>query len=346
MTGPQPWVEGRLRAAWLRKDWPVIFRTYRNILGISQARLGQLIDMPQPHISAVENGRRRIMDADLIQRIAEGLQVPEELGGVHRPEMSEWSPDPELREMIARAHTTGHADVRIADWIAHVLTEHRRAEDVVGGRELWPVVRSQLDTVTRLLPGTSGTVADRLLILAAEHAHWLSWVAHREGKSGPALAWLDLAHGWAVDAGSADMAAWVTRVRSFYMLQQSDPKRAYRIAKVACQEAIGASPTTASITAHQASLSSAAVGERDEARRLADEAYDLALRTPDEVDRPNWLYWLDPVRARLHKADAAYAVRDWQSAAEGFRTALPELVGYPRDLAFYAARMQDAAKRA
>ncbi len=93
-------------------------------------------------------------------------------------------------------------------------------------------------------------------------------------------------------------------------------------------------------------MAAAAVGERDRARRLADEAYELALRVPEEADRPSWLYWLDPVRARLHLADAAYAVRDWQAAAEGFREGLAGLGQYPRDQEYYRARLADAEQRA
>ncbi|MCZ0996392.1 hypothetical protein O1L44_30060 [Streptomyces noursei] len=38
--------------------------------------------------------------------------------------------------------------------------------------------------------------------------------------------------------------------------------------------------------------------------------------------------------------------RDFTAAAEGFRQALPALAGYPRDRAYYQARMEDAEHRA
>nr|WP_255707493.1 hypothetical protein [Microtetraspora sp. AC03309] len=272
--------------------------------------------------------------------------MPEELGGVARnnEELAEWAPSPELRERIAHAHTTGHTDIRTADWIGRVLAEHRRAEDNVGGRDLWPVVRSQLDTVTRLIPGTSGPTADRLLVLAGEHAHWLSWVAAEHGRYGPALAWLDLAHGWAADAGHDDLSSWVMRVRSYYSLTHGDPARALRTAETARRPS-SLSPAALSVATHTAAMAAAAVGERDQARRLADEAFELALRAPEAEERPDWLYWLDPVRARLHHADAAYAMRDWRTAADGFREALPSLAEYPRDHAYYEARLEDARQR-
>ncbi|WP_225878736.1 helix-turn-helix domain-containing protein [Spongiactinospora rosea] len=344
MTAPRPWADGRLRAAWARCDWAQVFRRYRQLSGLSQMRLGELVGMPQSHVSKIENGRRRVESADVIDRITRGLQVPEELGGAARRAAGEWMPDPDLRERLARAQTSGRGDVRVADWIEHVLAEHRRAEDAVGGEDLWPVVRSQLDTVTRLIPGGSGETADRLLVLAAEHAHWLSWVASEHDRRGAAAGWLDLAHGWAIDAGNSDMAAWVLRVRAYYARTSSrDPARAERIASAAWHAAATARPITGAVAAHECAMAAAALGERDRARRLSDQAYELAQRSGD--DRPGWLYWLDEVRIRLQCAEVSYAVHDWQAAANAFAEALPALNGYPRDQAYYAAQSEDAQRR-
>ncbi|MFG2976316.1 helix-turn-helix domain-containing protein [Streptomyces sp. NPDC048331] len=344
MSGQELWAQPRLRAAWARQDWAGILREYRAAAGLSQRGLERVIGLPQPHICAIESGRRRVTSANLIARLTEGLDVPPELLGLPpAPGPDDWAPPPELRERIAHGHATGRTDLRTADWIGQVLAQHRRAEDEVGGRTLWPVVRAQLDSVTRLIPGTTGEAADRLMLLAAEHAHWLSWVAHTEGRTGPALAWLDVALGWAMDGGHQDMTAWVHRVRSYYALQHGDPRRAERTAQAG--RAGSPSPAAASATAHQESMAAAALGDRDRARRLSDEAVRLAAVVPDEADRPGWLYWLDPVRARLQAADAACARHDWADAAAGFREALPALAGYPRDAAHYRQRLDYAQQR-
>ncbi|MGW4686292.1 helix-turn-helix domain-containing protein [Streptomyces sp. NPDC004244] len=344
MSGRELWTQPRLRAAWARQDWAQILREYRRAAGISQRGLEAVIGLPQPHISAIESGRRRVTSADVIARLTEGLCVPPELRGLpSAPGPDDWGPPAELRERIAHGHATGRTDLRTADWIGRVLAQHRRAEDEIGGRDLWPVVRSQLDSVTRLIPGTSGKAADRLMLLAAEHAHWLSWVAHSEGRTGAALAWLDLALGWAMDGSHRDMTSWVHRVRSYYALQHGDPRRAERTAQAG--RTGQPSPAAAAAAAHQEAMAAAALGDRDRARRLSDEAVRLAARVPDEADRPGWLYWLDPTRARLEAASAAAACQDWAAAAAGFREALPELTGYPRDHAHYRARMEDAERR-
>lgn len=344
MSDSGPWADPRLRAAWARSDWAAVLREYRRAFGLSQMDLGALIGMPQSHVSLIERGLRRVEQAAVIRRITEGLRVPPELLGLTIADKT-WSPDPELTERIARAHTRGRTDIRSAEWIARVLTEHRRAEDDGSGADLWPVVRSQLDAVTQLLPGAVGPAADRLLLLAAEHAHWLSWVAHGEGHAGAALAWLGVAHGWALDAGSSDMASWITRVRAYYTLGASDPIRALRTAEAAVSGSGRLSPAAESIAQHTAAMAAAAAGDRDAARRLAHEAYGLALRVPDEDDRPGWLYWLSPTRATLLLGEAAHAARDWSTAADALDRGLGGLEGFPRDAEFYRLRLEDARRR-
>ena len=87
-------------------------------------------------------------------------------------------------------------------------------------------------------------------------------------------------------------------------------------------------------------------------RNSAPDRRDQRLPRPDaqpgtdEEERPGWLYWLDPARARLQLADAAYACHAWADAAEGFREALPALAGFPRDEMYYRARLEDAQRRA
>ncbi len=142
------------------------------------------------------------------------------------------------------------------------------------------------------------------------------------------------------------MASWVTRVRSYYTLNHGDPVRALRTAEVAQQTPGSLSPATASIAAHATAVAAAAVGERDRARRLAERSYELALQMPAAEERPGWLYWLSPVRAKLLLGEAAHAARDWSTAVSAFQESLEELEGYPRDHAYYTEQLEDARSRA
>lgn len=346
MNGRQAWTNPRLRAAWARGDLPAALREYRRLTGLSQLHVGEAVGLTQGVVSLIERGRRQVTSAAVRDRIAEGLKVPEELGGpaARTAVATEWDVPTELRARLATAHAAGRADLRTAVWIERVLSSHRQAEDEVGGQDLWPVVRSQLDSVTSLLPLASGAAADRLLVLAAEHAHWLSWVAADRGQTGAALSWLDLAGGWAADAGHADLTSWVLRVRSYYQLRHTDPVRALRTAEAARTVPGMQSAGAHAIAAHAVGMAAAAAGDRDRARAAADAVREHADRMASD-QQPGWLYWLDPVRARLAVGDIAYAARDWPTASAALRGALPGLTGYPRDHTYYAGLLADAERR-
>lgn len=321
-------------------------RSARESAGVSLTRMARLAHFSKGHLSNVESGRRAATPDVVLayqEVLGDSMQRRQFLVGGAAAIVG-WYPGPELSERLVHASASGRADFNLADRIAAALAQQRRAEDVNGGKDLWPVVRSQLDTITELLQSSSDATADRLLILAAEHAHWLSWVAARDDRRGPALRWLDVANGWATDAGSADMLSWLARVRSMYTLMAGDPARALRTAEVA-SSLPGISAGAASIATHAAALAAAAIGKRDQAERLGDKAHELAQRVPDAGDRPPWLYWLDPVRARLQRADVAYAAGDWSTAADIFEGCLGRLTGMPRDHAYYAARLADARQR-
>uniref|UniRef100_UPI003F499B73 helix-turn-helix domain-containing protein n=1 Tax=Actinoplanes sp. CA-151224 TaxID=3239904 RepID=UPI003F499B73 len=255
-------------------------------------------------------------------------------------------PYPELRDRIAHSRESGTVDLGTVACIRDALGTYRRTEDITGGVQLWPIVQGQLQAVTDLIPKSSGKVLDDVLSLAAEHAHWLSWVAFGEKNPGAALAWLDHAHGWATEAGAFDLVSWIARVKSTYALSGGDPVRAQRSAQLASRLSNNGSPSARSIAANAEALAAAALGNFDQARRLGDEAYAHAQQAPEAGDRPSWLYWLDPVRAELQRADTAYAVQDWDDAAALYSSNLPALLDYPRDYAYYAGRLATARAQA
>lgn len=237
--------------------------------------------------------------------------------------------------------TNGPTDEILTKHLASLLESHRRLEDVVSGDDLWPVVRAQLDTVSTLL---SRSPSAQLFTLGGEHAHWLSWVAMRQGRSGEAKMWLNLSYGWSLDGQCPDLTLWTLRVRSSYDLAEGRKERALKVARAAL-DVPGVAAASVSIAAHAASMACAALGDRDEALRYADQAHRMAVATAEEQERPAWLYWLSPERGELHRADVAYAVGDYGDAASGFRLADSGLSGFPKDREYYLTRKERALAR-
>ena len=64
------------------RDMGAVVRIFRQWTGASQTDIGALVGMPQPHISDLERGGRRITTFDLFERFAEGLGIPRGLLGL------------------------------------------------------------------------------------------------------------------------------------------------------------------------------------------------------------------------------------------------------------------------
>jgi transcriptional regulator with XRE-family HTH domain len=301
-------------------------RAARLAAGLSLDAMATRTRFSKPHLGNVEQGRRTPTPA---------------IVAAYERVLVQWAPDPDLYERGTHAAATGKVDVPLIRRTAGSLYNLRRDEDKNGGAKQWHTVRDQLNVVTFEVPQVAEP--DSLLMLAAEHAHWLSWVCYHNGQHPAARAWLDMATGWAQDAGSVEMLAFIARVRSFYLLRTDQPQRALKAAETASYARL--TPATRSIVAHAESLAAASLGDRDRALSLADQAYADALEAPDEDARPPWLYWLDPARAVLNRADVAYRVGDFSTAAKLFAEGIEQLADFPRDQAVYLTRLREAQAR-
>ncbi|GAB3818022.1 helix-turn-helix domain-containing protein [Micromonospora zhanjiangensis] len=64
------------------RDIGAVVRIFRKWTGASQTDVGMLVGLPQPHISEIERGSRKVTSLELVERFAEGLQIPRKLVGL------------------------------------------------------------------------------------------------------------------------------------------------------------------------------------------------------------------------------------------------------------------------
>ncbi|WP_203935945.1 helix-turn-helix domain-containing protein [Planosporangium mesophilum] len=64
------------------RDMGTVLRVFRRWTGASQTDIGILIGIPQPHVSELERGTRRVTSLDLFERFADGLRIPHRLLGL------------------------------------------------------------------------------------------------------------------------------------------------------------------------------------------------------------------------------------------------------------------------
>ncbi len=99
---PGFWDRPEIVAALAARDMGAVVRNYRKWTGASQTDISMLVGIPQPHVSELERGFRRVIALDLFERFADGLGIPRRLLGL--AERSEDGPPADgMNEHVARS---------------------------------------------------------------------------------------------------------------------------------------------------------------------------------------------------------------------------------------------------
>ncbi|MFI6700629.1 helix-turn-helix domain-containing protein [Streptomyces sp. NPDC050509] len=72
------WERAEVREALRARDMGAVFRCVQRYAGVSQARIASAADMTQGRVNEIINGRREISRLDVYERIADGLNMPDD----------------------------------------------------------------------------------------------------------------------------------------------------------------------------------------------------------------------------------------------------------------------------
>ncbi|MER5970524.1 helix-turn-helix transcriptional regulator [Streptomyces sp. NPDC002055] len=343
---PNLWAHPELRAAVALEDWPALLKTWRRLTRSSQSKLGALVGLAQPDISAIENRRREVTSVEVRQRIIDGLGVPRELLGVRHEELP--LPSLVLPGMVSEADAERltavrkgglRLDTRALDALDALLAAHRRAEDTVGSRTIAPLVIAQFEEVAALHDQARGALADRVVKLLAEYAQFLAWMAQDQDNAPVALGWFDRSYDWALEAGYGDMAATTMSMKAHLSWSQGKGRRCVRLGEAAASTA-GASEATRAMAVQMAGRGHALEGNADDAYRRLDEAQQIIAAASDA---PPWLYFYGESWFAAQRGMADLHLKEWSSAAEHLVTGLAGFApSFRRDRAWYGACLAHA----
>ncbi|MET9698949.1 helix-turn-helix domain-containing protein [Streptomyces sp. NPDC006529] len=341
------WVHPELRAAAVAEDWAALLTAWRKVTRTSQSRLGALIGLAQPDVSAIENRRRAVTSVEVRRRIISGLGIPAELlcggAGSEMPLPSLVLPrlvaEPET-ERLRRITASGmRLDAPSLAAMERLLAEHRRAEDTLGSRVMNSVVAAQFQAVAGLYDRARGPLADKLVRLMAEYAQFLAWMAQDQDNAAVALGWFDRSYDWALESGYGDMAATTMSMKAHLAWSQGKGRRCVRLGEAAASTA-GASETTRAMAVQMAGRGHALEGDGAEAHRRLDEAQAIIANA---TDAPPWLYFYGESWFAAQRGMADLHLRDWSGAVAQLTLGLagfaPE---FRRDRAWYGACLAHA----
>ncbi|MEU3598902.1 helix-turn-helix transcriptional regulator [Streptomyces sp. NPDC006798] len=338
---PNVWAHPGLRAAASMEDWPVLLKTWRKLTGSSQSKLGALVGLAQPDVSAIENRRRTVTSAEVRQRIVLGLGVPLELLGVRRDELPMPSlvlpgvvSDTDVERLIAIRKRGLRLDAASLDAMDALLAAHRRAEDTVGSRSIAPLVTAQFEEVAALYDQARGPLADRVVRLLAEYAQFLAWMAQDQDNAPVALGWFDRSYDWALESGYGDMAATTMSMKAHLAWSRGRGRRCVRLGEAAASTA-GASDATRAMAVQMAGRGHALEGDAGDAYRRLDEAQRIIGAASDA---PPWLYFYGESWFAAQRGMADLHLKEWASATGNLTAGLAGFApAYRRDRAWYGS---------
>jgi transcriptional regulator with XRE-family HTH domain len=321
--------------------------------GVSLRELARRSNYDNGHLSKIINGRKPVT-TELALRLddvlgAEGrlaALAPRDDQGPSKPALIPAlplpgiAPDPDLYERITKAVAApARVDMPTVEWLEHTLAEHRRAEDTIGARPIFGLIRAQLAVVAAFTHSASLALGDRLTGLAAQYAQFLAWMSVDTGNHGPALAWYDRAHDWAIEAEDPNMAATTLSMKAHLAWSTGDPQRCIRMANAARWHKEPVTPGVLGMAAQMAARGHALAGDADRAHALLEQAQTLIERASNHPeDEPPWMYFYGENWFCLQRGMAELQLGNPHSAATLLSAGLAALPAtYRRDRAWYGA---------
>ena len=227
------------------------------------------------------------------------------------------APMPQTVE-IASGRRVGTA---LVDTVARRVAQLRKADDYLGGRDLWPLIE-------RELRATAGIVRDAaypdplgrgLLTAVAELCQLAGWVAVDAGAPARAARCHLLGVHAAHAAGDRACAANLVSTLSYQVANEGDPRESIELATAAASAGPHVSAATRALLGERVAWAHAKAGEVREAERALVEV-ERAFERRAPGDDPEWTYWLNEDEI-LVMAGRCYVELGWP------RRAIPLLEG-------------------
>jgi transcriptional regulator with XRE-family HTH domain len=286
-------------------DLAARLRAAREAAGHSLAVMAALTHFSKPYLGHIETGRRQ-PTPDVVDRYEQVLGVP--IGTPHDPIRTahEWlcgDPAP----VPARPKTGRRLGAEQLRRLESRVVELRHRDDVIGSREMLPVVRAELDSVSRLADESVYTdrLAVRLHTVIAELAQLGGWIASDAGYYRYAEQIYLTGTAAADTAADRVIGAQLLSSLAYQITNIGKRKDGLLIAKTAVAGATNATPTVRALLLERLAWAAARCHDPDTCQRALDTVDDTFDRRNPGTTEPNWVYWfnrteIDIMAARCH----------------------------------------------
>jgi transcriptional regulator with XRE-family HTH domain len=271
-------------------------REARDVAGVSLAAMAARTHYSKALLGLLETGKRSVRLEHMVA-YSRALNVPvDALRGAPSDPLRiahEWL----VSETPMSVHSSAGRRVGrslVGEMQARVV-ELRLLDDVVGGGDLFPLVRREFSDAQSVVDSASYTddLGVELFTVVAELAQLAGWVASDAGR------YVEAQHIYLTGmsaARSADrpaLAAQLLSSLSYQIANVGDPGDATLLARSAVTGARDASPVVKSLLLERVAWASSRAQDNDGARRALDAVDASYENRCDSIEEPHWVYWLD-----------------------------------------------------
>jgi transcriptional regulator with XRE-family HTH domain len=239
------WQRAEVRCALETRDFGLLFRLVRKYVRGSQTQIGIAVGLTQATVSQVMSGRRQVTGLDVIERIADGLAMPDTarlalgLAPIARPpqDVAESLSLPMVRLddlsriVAARNEAPRRLDSVAIEDLRQQLLACTVEDGTHGARRVLPVVLGIVGIVSDRTRDLTTGVRRELLALGARGAEFVGWLYRDVGAADLAGYWRDRAMEWAQTAGDHAMRGYILLKTSQLAWDQRDAIRMLTLAQ-------------------------------------------------------------------------------------------------------------------
>ncbi|CAM2800406.1 helix-turn-helix transcriptional regulator [Saccharomonospora xinjiangensis] len=272
-------------------------RAARDAAGVSLSAMAARTHYSKPLLGLLETGKRAIK-AEHVSAYARALNISVETLYGPRDDPLRVAHEWLVADNPVEVHSAAGRRVGagLAGELEHRVIELRHLDDVVGGRDLLPVVHQELVAAQRVVNDASYTegTGRRLLTVVAELAQLTGWVAGDAGHYAEAQRVYLSGVSAARDAGNPALAGQLLSSLSYQIANVGDPADAVLLARSAVKGAEGrTTPVVRALLLERIAWASARARDREGTQRALDAVDDAYARRSEGIEEPEWVYWLD-----------------------------------------------------
>jgi transcriptional regulator with XRE-family HTH domain len=305
---PAFWQRADVELALEQRDVGALFRLLRRHAGASQHRIGSAVDIQQGNVSAIMRGARGISSFDVMERIADGLDMPGDarmrFGLAPKEEtmrrrtalgiglvaaISPATLAEVLHESAAEAleftreRATTSVGTGTLEHLAVVTSELERSYQSASPNELFSIARAYRQRVAQLIDGRHTLQEAReLYVYAARLSYLLSDLSHDLNSWVTAKAYGIDGREHADQAGHHELYAWATLAAAAAPFYLGHPGESVRMALEGLRRVPDRHPVAIRLRC-RAARGYARQGNHASCTELLGEARRMCDHVPDEV---------------------------------------------------------------